>query len=229
MEEVPDFETCFHKVTHVAMMKAQYCPKDLQIGQQGHEMHLDCFSCQPQQFPYANLRTLRLYLTNYGKHWDRNVARCPIRCRKIQDFASVIANVPNLENLRLYVKQIWYCFEVLHQTENIHRDIFHCLATGCQLDGLPLGLPGDGPLLPRLQSLELSGFHAIKPDLLVHFCRERRNSLRRVDLMDIWDSERQNPKNLERRIRDAISASPEDSLDIRVDEESCYDGFINEF
>lgn len=202
----PALHNQYHEAVYKTMSDMQYAPKELDIGQFSHKMALGVFSYRTLQFPGRNLRTLRLTLTSWTKQYGSPIVTCPIRRQELQDLATVLANIPQLANLKLHAANTWITLDRSRPTHgSIHRDIFHCLATKSHLDGTPLDVLQCGILLPRLESLDLAN-HAIGFDLFLRFCSERRETLRQLKLVHIIDYEK--PTEAEHRIRDALGAAP---------------------
>ena len=219
----PLLDSRYHEAIYKAMLDVQYTPKVIEIGQFTHKMPLEVFSYCPSQFPGSNLRTLRLTLTSWNKVYSTNIVNCSIRRQELQCFATVIANLPQLANLKLHAADTWITIDRSRPEHgNIHRDTFHCLATKCYLDGTPLDLPHGDILLPSLESLDLA-HHAIGFDLFLRFCNERRQTLRQLKLFHIIDYER--PKEVESRVRDALgAANGNDDDKVSMSLALCFEG-----
>ena len=204
----------YHIAVLVAMITADYSPPELDVGQKQHEVSISWFSYPMAQYSSVNLRLLQLFL-QFDGIYGADIGRCAARRRDIHGFVSFIAGAVNLEHFLLQLE---------HSRDNrdVRRDVFHSLATKTFLDGTPLGLRENCQLVPKLKVLKLEN-HLIEPDLLVDFCRERRDALQEVRLSNILHPGHTDV-NIMERIWDLVKGGPE-KMNPCVGEYLCYGEF----
>lgn len=214
---IPAQDSLYHQNLHEAMIETQYAPTNLHIGQVGQEMLLGCLSYRPHLFPAANIRTLELTLNTYGKSYVSPMANDSVRRIEISNFAIFLSTMPRLTSLKLQLQKVW-----LTSLQENYADIFHCLATKSYLDGSRLNLAGDDLLLPSLKSIDLRD-HGIRLDLLLHFCIDRRETLRTIHLERIVDHEVRDSSDVKQRIRNSLApGSDNESSKTSISLEDCF-------
>ena len=208
----------YHTAVYEAVLNSQHAPTELEIGQYQHEIHIVRFTMQSEVLSFANLRILRLHLTDNPKRYSSENLRCMGRQRMLQRFVGALTSMPNLEelelhgpwDLRLYHdwrdKYLWY-------------DIFCCLTGYHYNDKSSLAHATQERLLPRLRSLLLAGI-VMQPSLLVSFCKEHSETLRSVTLVGVMSLDTMGCEALNHQIRAAIEQTitkSDDKLQVFID------------
>ena len=124
----------------------------------------------------------------------------------------VMAKAPNLEQLTLHLENEGGTLDLLGMHDP-WQAVFHALATKCHLDGMSLNLSHQGPISPKLEYLELEN-HIINFDLLLRFCRERKDTLKKVALGHVIDSEKVHPLAVQNQIKEAIQGGQDGEVEV---------------
>ena len=209
-----------------AIGEVQYRARGLNMGTQ-HSLSytksphdLSWFSALTTKLPVSHLRELRTYVEANPLRSRRDVSVHDLdRHQYIHDFVSFIARASNLNVLS--IEQGFNMGDLngmRHQYAELFRDVFHAIGTRTYLNGTSLQLPAGVKLLPKLKTLELV-YHMVSLDLLLEFCRQRKNTLDTVILKRLADLGHEHPRAAE-QIREVIDATPNARCMVSV--EGCW-------
>ena len=222
-DEVSTCLKCLYQIPiYKAIVESGYRTHELQLGHLDNEIPLVCFSYGPMRFPAEQLRTLHIELSPLPAHRIDQVSSYEHRRNDLEDFVTVLAKAEGLQFFHLSQRGAKIFEQYRYERWGGYSDVFHALTTKYDLEGEPLDVPDSGPLLPRLETLELHS-HNIKLSVLERFCRERRKTLKTVRLEQVTDFVHYEPGVVHERLEKVIRKAEGDQVVVQMAHD-CYDG-----